>query len=140
MRPVFHKFLKFRKFRRNFRDTEVYGWGRQILKKKKKTEDTASGAVNVSHMTRSLNYPIGGNFNIHPSTFSMDGRFPFNYGPGSFSMQHFLHFHLTLAGPILDQAGLSGILSNRSDSPATMVRDCSLFIARGGEVRDFLTN
>ena len=27
MRPVFHKFLKFRKVYRNFKDTEVYGWG-----------------------------------------------------------------------------------------------------------------
>ena len=52
MRPVLYKFLKFRKVRRNFKDTEVYGWGRQILKKLKKTKNTASGAVNASHLTQ----------------------------------------------------------------------------------------
>ena len=106
MRPVFHKFLKFRKFRKNFKDIEVYGWSRQILKKSKK---------NKRHRFRScqhqiwlqLNYSIGGNFNIHPPTFSMDGRFPFCYAPGSFPMQIFPHFHPTLAGPISVQAGPS---------------------------------
>lgn len=106
MRPVFHTFLKFRKFRKNFRDTELYGWSRQILKKSKKTKDTASRAVNASYWTQydlQLNYSIGGNFNIHLPTFSMDGRFPFYYAPGSLP---------TLVGPISDQVGPSRILSN----------------------------
>ena len=70
-----------------------------------------------------LNCSIGGNFNIHPPTFSMDGRFPFYYAQGSFPMQNFSHFHPTLAGPFSDQAGPSGILSNRPDSPASVVTD-----------------
>ena len=43
----------------------------------------------------------------------MDGRFPFS----------FFFFDDTLAGPILDQAGPSGILLNRSDSPVSEVRE-----------------
>ena len=38
-------------------------------------------------------------------------------------MQNFSHFHPTLAGPFSDQAGPSGILSNRPDSPASVVTD-----------------
>ena len=53
----------------------------------------------------------------------MDGRFPFYYAQGSFPMQNFSHFHPTLAGPFSDQAGPSGILSNRPDSPASVVTD-----------------
>ena len=68
-----------------------------------------------------LNYSIGGNFDIHPPTFSMDGRFPFYHAPGSFPSQNFRHFDHTLAGPIIDHAGPSGILLNRSDSPASVV-------------------
>ena len=68
-----------------------------------------------------LNYSIGGNFNIHPPTFGMDGRFPFYHAPGSFSSQNFRHFDHTLAEPIIDHAGPSGILLNRSDSPASVV-------------------
>ena len=70
-----------------------------------------------------LNYSIGGNFNIYPPTFSMDGRFTFYYAPGSFLSQNFRHFDPTLAGPILDQARPSGILLRRSDSPASMVSE-----------------
>ena len=55
-----------------------------------------------------LNYSIGGNFNIYPPTFSMDGRFTFYYAPGSFLSQNFRHSDPTLAGPILDQARPSG--------------------------------
>ena len=50
----------------------------------------------------------------------MDGRFPFYYAPG-FPSQNVRHFDHTLAGPSLDQAGLSGILLNQSDSPASVV-------------------
>ena len=70
-----------------------------------------------------LNYSIGGNFNIHPPTFGMDGRFPFHYAPGSFPSQNFCHFHPTLARPISDPAGPSGILLNRSDSLASVVSE-----------------
>lgn len=70
-----------------------------------------------------LNYSIGRNFNIYPPTFSMDGRFLFYYAQGSFPMQNFSHFHPTLAGPFSDQVGQSGILSNRPDSPASVVTD-----------------
>lgn len=70
-----------------------------------------------------LNYSIGRNFNIYPPTFSMDGRFLFYYAQGSFPMQNFSHFHPTLAGPFSDQAGQSGILSNRPDSPESVVTD-----------------
>jgi len=70
-----------------------------------------------------LNYSIGGNFNTHLPTFSMDGRFPFYYALGSFLMQNFPHFQPTLAGPISDQAGPSGILSNWPNSPASVVSD-----------------
>ena len=52
----------------------------------------------------------------------MDGRFPFYYAPG-FPSQNVRHFDHTLAGPSLDQAGLSGILLNQSDSPASVVRE-----------------
>ena len=55
-----------------------------------------------------LNYSIGGNFNIYPPTFSLDGRFTFYYAPGSFLSQNFRHSDPTLAGPILDQARPSG--------------------------------
>ena len=121
MRPVFQKFLKFRKVRRNFKDcTDRAGrfW------KNRKKQDTASGAVNAVIWPRchlQLNYSIGGNFNIHPPTFSMDGCFPFYYAPGSFLSQNFRHFDPTLAGPILDQVEPSGILLNPSDSPACVV-------------------
>ena len=53
----------------------------------------------------------------------MDGRFPFYYAPGSFPSPNFRHFDYILAGPILDQSGPSGILRNRSDSPASVVRE-----------------
>ena len=122
IRPVFQKFLKFRKVCRNFKDWT--GGAGRFLKKSKKTKDTASGAVNAVIWPRydlQLNYSIGGNFNIQPPTFSMDGCFPFNYAPGSFLSQNFRHFDPTLAGPILDQAEPSGILLNPSDSPACVV-------------------
>ena len=134
MQPVFHKFLKFRKFCKTFKETKVYGWSRQ--KKSKKTKDTASGAVNASHSTQiwpavklfNLNiqlklFNLNIHFNIHPPTFSMDGRFPFYYVQGSFPMQNFSHFHPTLAEPFSDQAGPSGILTYRPDSPASVVTD-----------------
>ena len=77
-------------------------------------------ASQISHPNRrtdietrlQLSYSIGGNFNTHLQTFSMDGRFPFYYALGSFLMQNFPHFQPTLAGPVSDQAGPSGILSN----------------------------
>ena len=95
MRPVFYKFLKFRK--------------------------CAETSETPKCMGGAGSYSIGGNFNIHPPTFSMDGRFPFYHAPGTFPSQNFRHFDHTLAGPIIDRAGPSGILLNRSDSPASMV-------------------
>ena len=52
----------------------------------------------------------------------MDDRFPFYYAPG-FPSQNVRHLDHTLAGPSLDQAGLSGIFLNQSDSPASVVRE-----------------
>ena len=94
--------------------TEVYGWGRQILKtlKKQKTSlPELSTPVIWPRYDLQLNYSIGGNFNIHPPTFIMDGRFPFYCAPESFLSQNFRHFDPTLAEPILDQARLSGIFA-----------------------------
>ena len=54
----------------------------------------------------------------------MDEIFPFYYAPGSFPSQNFRHFDHTLAGPILDKAGPSGILLNRSErSPESVVSE-----------------
>ena len=54
----------------------------------------------------------------------MDESFPFYYAPGSFPSQNFRHFDHTLAGPILDKAGPSGILLNRSErSPESVVSE-----------------
>lgn len=35
----------------NFKDTVVYGWGRQILEKCEKTKEAASGAVTLMDLT-----------------------------------------------------------------------------------------
>ena len=88
----------------------------KIGKKQKTPLPELSTPVTGPRYDLQLTYSIGGNFNIHPPTFSMDGRFPFYYAPGLFPMQNFPHFHPTLAGPISDQARPSGILSNRPDS------------------------
>ena len=92
-------------------------------KKQKTALPELSTPVTWPRYDLQLNYSIGGNFNIHPPTFGMDGRFPFHYAPGSFPSQNFCHFHPTLAGPISDQAGPSGILLNRSDSLASVVSE-----------------
>ena len=60
MRPVFHKFLKFRKFCKNFKETEVYGWSRQILKKQKTTLPELSTPVIRPRYDPQLNCSIGG--------------------------------------------------------------------------------
>ena len=125
MRPVFYKFLKFRKCAETSETPKCMGGAGRFWKNWKKKKQTPlpglSTLVIWPRYDPQLNYSIGGNFNIHPPTFSMDGRFPFYHAPGSFPSQNFRHFDHTLAGPIIDHAGPSGILLNRSDSPASMV-------------------
>ena len=104
MRPVFYKFLKFRK-------------------KQKTPLPEKSTPVIWPRYDLQLNYSIGKNFNIHPPTFSMDGFFPFYCAPGSLLTQNFRHVDPTLAGSILDQAEPNGILLNRFDSPACVVSE-----------------
>ena len=100
MRVVFHKFLKFWKFCRNFRDTEVYGGADRFWKNKNKKQKTQ-----LPELSRPFIWPrYDLQLNCWCFPFSMY-RFPLYHAPGSFPMQNFPHFHPTLAEPIKQDPG-----------------------------------
>ena len=114
MRVVFHKFLKFWKFCRNFRDTEVYGGADRFWRNKNKKQKTQ-----LPELSRPFIWPrYDLQLNCWCFPFSMY-HFPLYHAPGSFPMQNFPHFHPTLAEPIKQDPG--GILFNWSNSSASVV-------------------
>ena len=113
MRPVFHKFLKFWKVRRNFRHRRV--WVGQA--------DFEKIYKNRRHRFRSYqrqSFDPDMTYN-QPANFQHGWTFSFLLCAGIIPEPSFRHFDPTLAGPMLDQTGPSGILLNRSHSLATVV-------------------
>ena len=125
MQPAFRQFEKNLKNRPNFKDAAVHGWGRLILKKIEENKEAASGAVIANRFDPLQVDPtcIGGKLRYYARAFSMDGRCPYNYAPGSFLMsyQDFIYYNPPQVRPDLDLPGPSGILAsaNRSISPTS---------------------
>ena len=117
VRLAFRQFRKNWKNRLNFKDAVVHGWGRLILKKTRKTEEAASGAV-IANRFDPLQVDLlpssAGPCSYYACAFSKDGRFPYYYAPGSFPMgfHDFSCYNPMQARPGLDLPGPSGILAS----------------------------
>ena len=113
MRPVFHKFLKFWKVRRNFRHRRVWV-GQADFEKIYKNKRHRFRSYQRQSFDPDMTY-------IQPANFQHGWTFSFLLCAGIIPEPSFRHFDPTLAGPMLDQTGPSGNLLNRSHSLATVV-------------------
>ena len=113
MRPVFHKFLKFWKVRRNFRHRRVWV-GQADFEKIYKNKRHRFRSYQRQSFDPDMTY-------IQPANFQHGWTFSFLLCAGIIPEPSFRHFDPTLAGPMLDQTGPSGILLNRSHSLETVV-------------------